>query len=87
MHLEFGFDSRSAVTLFPYSSTAEQRAVNSKVPRSNRGGGVGRTGNVRFFHTSRDYHIRLTKGDWRSGSAAALHADGRWFESDISHYK
>ena len=26
--------------LIPYSSTAEQRAVNSKVPRSNRGGGV-----------------------------------------------
>ena len=24
-------------------------------------------------------------GDWRSGSAAALHADGHWFESDISH--
>ena len=24
-------------------------------------------------------------GDWRSGSAAALHADGRWFKSDISH--
>ena len=27
--------------IIPYSSTAEQRAVNSKVPRSNRGGGVG----------------------------------------------
>jgi hypothetical protein len=26
-------------------------------------------------------------GDWRSGSAAALHADGHWFESDIAHYK
>lgn len=25
------------------------------------------------------------QGDWRSGSAAALHADGHWFESDISH--
>jgi len=24
-------------------------------------------------------------GDWRSGSAAALHADGHWFESDIAH--
>ena len=24
-------------------------------------------------------------GDWRSGSAAALHADGHWFKSDISH--
>ena len=35
--------------IIPYSSTAEQRAVNSKVPRSNRGGGVGRTGNVRDF--------------------------------------
>ena len=43
MHLEFGFDSQSAAHTFPYSSTAEQRAVNSKVPRSNRGGGVGKT--------------------------------------------
>ena len=24
-------------------------------------------------------------GDWRSGSAAALHADGHWFKSDIAH--
>ena len=27
------------------------------------------------------------KGDQRSGSAAALHAVGHWFESDIAHYK
>ena len=37
MHLEFGFDSQSAAHTFPYSSTAEQRAVNSKVPGSNPG--------------------------------------------------
>ena len=24
-------------------------------------------------------------GDWRSGSAAPLHGDGRWFKSDIAH--
>ena len=26
-----------------------------------------------------------SKGDQRSGSAAALHAVGHWFESDIAH--
>ena len=25
------------------------------------------------------------QGDWRSGSAAALHAVGHWFESSITH--
>ena len=26
------------------------------------------------------------KGDWRSGSAAALHAVGHWFKSSIAHF-
>lgn len=28
---------------------------------------------------------KVMKGDQRSGSAAALHAVGHWFESDIAH--
>ena len=34
---------------FPNSSVVELKTVNFAVPRSNRGWGVGRTGNVRFF--------------------------------------
>ena len=35
-----------------------------------------------------EYMLQLRDtGDQRSGSAAALHAVGHWFESDIAHYK
>ena len=40
---------------------AEHGAVNSGVLGSSPSGAVDRVGNVRFYHKSRDHHIRLTK--------------------------
>ena len=60
MHLEFGFDSRSAATLIPLGAAVAQTTVNRRVPGSNPGGGVERFGNVRIFQ-SRDSYIRLAK--------------------------
>ncbi len=43
MHLEFGFDSRSTVTLILLGAAVAQTTVNRRVPGSNPGGGVGWT--------------------------------------------
>ena len=73
----------------PVAQLVEQDAVNIKVPDSSSGGGVreNKVHTCKYLRSSA--LLRQQKGrqgDWRSGSAAPRHGEGRPFNPDIAHY-